>query len=53
MPRAKWMTDTDYKKFEDCLEDLKGKQGIDRYAVCMNSVKKGHEQRKRVLKRLK
>lgn len=53
MPKAKWMTATDYKKFEECLEDLSGKKGINRYAVCMASVKKGHEKRKRVLKRLK
>lgn len=44
MPRAEWMTDRDFEKFERCVEDLKRKQGdkkINIYAVCRAAIKKG------------
>jgi hypothetical protein len=51
MPRAEWMSDYDYKKFEECLKDFKGKGN--KYAICSASIKKRKESVKReALRRL-
>ena len=51
-PRARFMSDEDYKRYERCLNDLKNKKGINRYAVCMASIKRGKRVREKVSKRL-
>lgn len=38
MPRASWMSDSDYSRFERCLKDFKGDGN--KYAICMSSIKK-------------
>ena len=53
MPKAKWMSNYDYKKYEKCIQDLKNKKGINRYAVCMDSIKHSRRVRERAIKRLK
>jgi len=39
MPRADWMSDRDYAAFERCLNHLENKKGINKYAVCNDSIK--------------
>jgi hypothetical protein len=51
-PRADFMSDRDYEAYESCLNDLKGKKGINKYAVCMASIKKGKRVREKVSERL-
>lgn len=53
MPRMSWMSDAEYEAYERCLEKLKNKPGINRYAVCMASIKEKHERlKKKALNRL-
>ena len=52
-PRADWMNDDDYADYERCLGDIGNKKGVNKYAVCMDSIKKRKERIKReALKRL-
>ena len=52
-PKAHWMNDDDLKAYDRCLKDLESKKGINKYAVCMASIKKAKQERKeKVLKRL-
>jgi hypothetical protein len=43
MPRAKWMSDSDFAAFERCLKDVKTTGN--KYAICMSSIK--HRKKKR------
>ena len=38
MPRAEWMSDSDYKRFERCVKNFQGEGN--KYAICMSSIKK-------------
>lgn len=50
-PRAAWMTQSDYEKYEDCVNDFKGKGN--KFAVCMASIKERKKKiREEVSKRL-
>jgi hypothetical protein len=40
MPRAKWMSDKQYRAFERCVAKLKPKKGKRAYPICMAAVKK-------------
>lgn len=52
-PRAEWMNDAEFKSYESCLRDLKGKKGINKYAVCSASIKKKKKRiKEEALKRL-
>ena len=51
-PRADFMSDRDYAAFERCLGDVGNKEGVNRYVVCMASIKKGKRVRKKVSERL-
>ena len=44
MPRAKWMSDSDYAAFERCLKHIKDK-GVNKYAVCMAAIRKRKKSR--------
>ena len=52
-PRAKWMSDAQFERYERCLDHLKNKKGINRYAVCAASIKKSEKNRKRAISKLK
>jgi hypothetical protein len=43
MPRAKWMSDSDYAAFERCLKKVDG--AVNKYAVCMSAIKKRKRKR--------
>lgn len=51
-PKADWMSDSDYAAFERCLGDIGNKKGVNKYAVCMASIKKGKRVKEKVSKRL-
>ena len=47
MPRAKWMSDAQFRSYERCLKHLEGKKGINRFAACTASIKKRRKKTKK------
>ena len=52
MPKAKWMSSGDFAAYERCLKHLKNKKGINKYAVCASSIKKGKKHANEAMRRV-